>query len=186
LKDGSEKRLTHGTDLYGSFSVDGEWVVYTRYSEQVAVWKVPIEGGEALKLTNVSGATLAPMISPDGKFVAFIWRSSQQGGSSSAITLISFDGGEIIKTFAVPIQPLIGRGREPLQWTADGQAVNYVSFQNGASNMWRQPIDGSPPVQVTNFRDGRIFNFAYSSDEKQLALSRGTFNRDVILISDPQ
>ncbi|MDQ3258634.1 MAG: hypothetical protein M3R15_32920 [Acidobacteriota bacterium] len=47
-----------------------------------------------------------------------------------------------------------------------------------------QPIDGSPLVQVTNFRDGRIFNFAYSPDGKQLALSRSTFDRDVVLISN--
>lgn len=53
------------------------------------------------------------------------------------------------------------------------------------TNIWRQPIDGSPPVQVTDFRDGRIFNFAYSRDGNQLALSRGTSNRDVVVITGP-
>jgi hypothetical protein len=39
-------------------------------------------------------------------------------------------------------------------------------------------------VQVTDFKDGRIFNFAFSADGSQLALSRGTFNSDVVLIEN--
>jgi hypothetical protein len=44
--------------------------------------------------------------------------------------------------------------------------------------------DGSPPAQVTQFATGRIFNFAYSPDGQQLALSRGSFDSDVVLIKD--
>jgi hypothetical protein len=40
------------------------------------------------------------------------------------------------------------------------------------------------PVPITDFKDGRIFNFAFSSDEKQIALSRGTVNSDVVLIEN--
>ncbi len=46
-------------------------------------------------------------------------------------------------------------------------------------------MDGGEPVQLTDFQGDQVFNFAYSPDGKQLALSRGTFNRDVVLISDP-
>jgi hypothetical protein len=52
------------------------------------------------------------------------------------------------------------------------------------SNIWQQPIDGSPHVQATDFKGSRIFNFAFSSDFSQLALSRGTFNSDVVLIEN--
>jgi Tol biopolymer transport system component len=71
-----------------------------------------------------------------------------------------------------------------LQWTSDGRAIYYVTLNNGVSNIWRQPIDGSPPVQVTKFDTGRIFNFAFSPDGKQLALSRGSVNSDVVLIKN--
>ena len=71
-----------------------------------------------------------------------------------------------------------------LQWTGDGRAIYYIAFNNGVSNIWRQPVDGSPPGQVTQFTTGRIFNFAYSADGKQLALSRGFFDSDVVLIKD--
>jgi len=59
-----------------------------------------------------------------------------------------------------------------------------VIIRDDVSNIWRQSIDGSPPVQVTNFETGRIFNFAYSPDGKQLALARGALNSDVVLISN--
>jgi hypothetical protein len=42
---------------------------------------------------------------------------------------------------------------------------------------------GGPPKQLTNFKDQRIFNFSSSRDGKQLALSRGTINSDVVLIA---
>lgn len=71
-----------------------------------------------------------------------------------------------------------------LQWTPDGRAINYVALDNGVADIWRQPIDGGPPVQVTKFETGRIFNFAYSPDGKQLALSRGSLNSDVVLIKN--
>jgi Tol biopolymer transport system component len=71
-----------------------------------------------------------------------------------------------------------------LQWTPDGRAIYYIALNNGVSNIWRQPIDGSPPAQVTQFATGRIFNFAYSPDGQQLALSRGSFDSDVVLIKD--
>jgi hypothetical protein len=41
-------------------------------------------------------------------------------------------------------------------------------------------------VVPCNKANGRIFNFAYSPDGTQIALSRGTFNRDVVLINNPE
>jgi hypothetical protein len=45
-------------------------------------------------------------------------------------------------------------------------------------------VDGSPPQQLTNFAFDRVFFFHFSRDGKQVALSRGTLTRDVVLISN--
>ncbi|MDQ3686457.1 MAG: protein kinase, partial [Acidobacteriota bacterium] len=182
LGDGEKKRLTTGMDVNATFSPDGKWVVFTRYADQVALWKVSIEGGEAVKLTKVPGYPVTPAVSPDGKLIAFRWGTSG-ARKLPEIGIVPFEGGEIVKAFNASIGHSLGYGRAILQWTPDGQAINHIAHRDGVSNIWRQPIDGSPPVQVTNFRDGRIFNFAYSPDGKQLALSRGTFSRDVVLFS---
>ena len=44
-------------------------------------------------------------------------------------------------------------------------------------------LDGGQPKQLTEFKDQRIFNFAWSRDGKQLALARGVVNSDVVLLS---
>lgn len=180
LSSGEKKRLTKGADVWATFSPDGRWIVFSRWGEQVALWKVSTEGGEEIKLTNFSAVPLAPAVSPDGKAIAFYWQKMQP-----EIALLPFDGGEITQTFKVPVQYGQGYGKPALQWTADRQAINYAIFRDGVSNIWRQAVTGGEPVQVTNFESGRIFNFAYSTDGKQIALSKGTFERDVIFIKTP-
>ena len=66
----------------------------------------------------------------------------------------------------------------------DRRGIYFIALNDGVSNIWQQPIDGSAPVQVTNFKDGRVFNFAFSLEGSQLVLSRGTFNSDVVLIEN--
>jgi eukaryotic-like serine/threonine-protein kinase len=179
LSDGTERVLTTGTIHYPTFTPDGKWLVFTKYNERMALWKVPLEGGEPTRIL-VENA-LCSAVSPNGKTIAFVLR---KGGNSNRIALVSFDGGEIIRTFdAVPeMNPL--SNNQKLQWTPDGRSIYYIALNNGVSNIWRQSIDGNPPAQVTQFATGHIFNFAYSSDGKQLALSRGSLDSDVVLIRD--
>jgi DNA-binding winged helix-turn-helix (wHTH) protein/Tol biopolymer transport system component len=181
LSNGEKKRLTKGTDTWAAFSPDGNRIIFTRWGEQVALWKISIDGGEAEKLTNVSGYALAPTVSSDGKLIAFYWQKLNRQ-EPPEIAVLSIDGGEVINKFKLPFQYSQSIGKNALQWTPDGQAIRHLVLRDGVSNIWQQPIDGTPPVQITNFTDQRIFNFSYSPDGKQLALSRGTFNRDVILI----
>jgi Tol biopolymer transport system component len=171
--------LTRGVDLWETFSPDGKWLVFTRFGERVGLWKVPSAGGEPVLIQDENA--ICPAVSPDGKTIAFILR---QGGRSNRIALVSFNGNEIIKTFGAKLEISPTSDKQNLQWTPDGRAVYFVALNDGVSNIWQQPIDGSQPVQVTNFKDGRIFNFAFSPGGSQLALSRGTFNSDVVLIEN--
>jgi len=55
------------------------------------------------------------------------------------------------------------------------------------SNLWYQPLDGSPGKQITNFKSERIGdNFQWSPDASQLAIIRGHVDSDVVLIRDAQ
>ena len=178
LEDGSEQQLTNQVDVWTTFSPDGKWVVFLRYADKVGLWKIPIEGGDPTLIFQ--GQALSPAVSPDGKKIAFIFTKNFK------ISLISFDGGEIIKTFDATPQMSNDFSKMNLQWTPDGKAINYVAINNGVSNIWRQPITGGAPFQMTKFDSGRIFNFAYSPDGKQLALSRGSLNSDVVLIKNSE
>ena len=47
-------------------------------------------------------------------------------------------------------------------------------------NLWRHPLDGSSPEQITHFTEGEIWAFAYSRDGEYLAYTRGRTDSDAI------
>jgi Tol biopolymer transport system component len=71
-----------------------------------------------------------------------------------------------------------------LLWSPDGKSLQYLLTENGASNIWEQPLDGGKPHQLTKFPTGQIFDFHWSRDGKRLLLSRGEVSSDVVLLSN--
>jgi Tol biopolymer transport system component len=181
--DGSNlRKLTSGDgDSFPAISGDSKWVVYTSLTtNKPTIWKVPIDGGEPVALTQ-SVATNAT-VSPDGKFVAYLYPDSADPfAPANRMAIISIDGGEPVKTFGVQG---VGTIRMIAQWSADGKSIYYTTNNNNVTNVWSQPIDGGPPKQATDFKDSLMTGFAWSLDGKQLACSRGILLRDAVLISD--
>lgn len=177
--DGSNyKQITTGPgEWFPQISPDGRWLIYRVWSAGVSnsLWKRPIDGGAAVRLTDEIG--WLPSISPDGKLIACNYLN--EVSRKWQIAIIPFDGGQ--PSFLGYLDPSSAR---PIRWTPDGRAVAYAVTRSGISNLWSQPLDGGPPKQLTDFRDGLIFDFAWSRDGKQLALSRGVVNSDVVLISN--
>ena len=75
-------------------------------------------------------------------------------------------------------------GTNGLAWSPDQKGIDYLLTRKGATNVWEQPIAGGPPHPITNFTSGRIFNFSWSRDGKQLLLAKGEDTSDVVLISN--
>lgn len=157
------------------FSPDGRWLVYRTALGRWTVWKMLADGsGEPVQLTDKYSRS--PAVSPDGKRIAYFYR---EDNGPWRIAAAPFEGGEPLKTFDIASLP-----NSSLRWTPDGRAIAYVETQGGISNIVAQPLDGGKPKQLTDFKQEYIFSFDYSSDGKQLAISRGTFNNDVVLISN--
>jgi Tol biopolymer transport system component len=176
--DGSnQKQLTSGPyDVYPRVTPDGKWVVYRKWVSGEFIYKVPIEGGTPVPLTDKQSQ--GPAVSPDGRLVACIYWSNP--GSQPQIALLPIEGGPPVKLFEIP--PTLSVF--VIQWTPDGRALAYVDTRGGVSNIWRLPIDGRPSTQLTDFKSDLIFRFAWSRDGKELALARGTLSRDIVLIRD--
>jgi Tol biopolymer transport system component len=94
------------------------------------------------------------------------------------LTVIPFDGGHPIYQFDWP--PLVSSPR----WAPSGQSVEYALTKDGVSNIWEVELTGGPPKQVTNFKSDLIFDFNWSRDGRQLALTRGSQRSDVILLTN--
>ena len=133
------------------------------------MWKVSIDGGDAVKIIDQTSAGLA--ISPDGKWIA----SAHFEPADIKTAIYPVEGGEPHKILDIHTVYI--------RWTPDGRALAYLDDKN-LSNISIQTIDGGSTKQLTDFKPGRVFSFAWSPDGKQLAIARGSVNKDVILISN--
>ena len=179
---GNLKRLTEGPgDILPQSSPDGRWVVFwSNRSGELRVWKVSIDGGEPVQLSDQ--LINNPTVSPDGSQIACVYLETQPNGLKRKIAIIPFAGGDPIKLLDLPQS--YRQTNAGLRWTPDGRAVTYLDTTDGVSNIWSLPLDGGNPVQLTNFKTDEIFWFAFSRDGRQLVVSRGTETSDVILIRD--
>lgn len=176
--DGSNLlQLTRGGENFQPHcSPDNQWVVYRSWSDGIGtLWKVPIDGGEPVRLTDKPSSW--PVISPDGKLIACSY-FDEQLSPGWGLAVIPFEGGPPLKTFELPPTATLWNS---LRWAPDGDGLDYRDNRRG---IWRQPLMGAAPTKVAAFETERIHNFAWSSDGKQLALTRGTTVDDIILIRD--
>jgi Tol biopolymer transport system component len=178
--DGDGSNLIKRLDKveYSDCSPDGKWIFYTLKDK---LYRIPPEEGESVEIMSVPGTPRAWLVrvSPDGKQVAFLY----QEGSPILMTKVgvaSATGGPLLFTVAPPI------GAAGLRWAPSGKAIQYLLTRKGATNLWEQPLSGGEPRQLTNFPSGRLFDFTWTRDGKQLLLAKGNQTSDVILIRNFQ
>ena len=185
--DGSNpKQLTH--DRLAGFPTctpDGKWVLYQNDIPPFVTERIPIDGG---KQEVVSGSVLPSArnnndglsLSTDGKLLAF--RITRADTHKKQIALVSLDdNGQGSGTRFLDADPRISYYPE---FTPDGKAVVYAIRENGAENLWLQPLDGSPGHQITNFTADVIDRYRYSPDGKTLGVLRRHTDSDVVLLRD--
>ena len=172
--DGSSPtQLTNGEVASGpSCSPDGKWFAY---NSGLNIFWAPIEGGTPTKLADNSFSGAAA-ISPDGKLIAYLAKGATPM-SPRVRTILPSGGGAPVSTSPVDAGAELGR------WAPDGSGMDFLLTRGGVTNLWRQPLSGGQPKQITNFTSGLIFGFSWSRDGKQLAMARGSRSSDIILIS---
>jgi tricorn protease len=103
------------------------------------LWKVPVAGGVALRLTAFEGEEAFPKISPDGRLVAF---TAQYDGNDD-IYVMTAAGGEPIRLTYHPAAD------QALGWTPDGQLL-FRSRRDNPNNDFRiyktSPEGGVPQL----------------------------------------
>ena len=115
------------------------------------------------------------------------WRISREEMScrdNYVITLAQIVGGPRVETFSLP--PQTEYQSPDIHWMPDSQSLTYVATHDGISNIWRQPLSGGPPKQLTNFQADKIFYFDVSPNGQEIVCSRGDWAHDMILIKNAE
>jgi TolB protein len=144
--------------------------VYSDFEDaEQRIFRASATGGPRLRLYDAPASR--PAISPDGTRVAFV------AGSPRRIVGVPIDGGAPF----FDLLPPPGTGAR-VAWAPDGRALTIAVRERGVDDLWRLPVDGSPPRRLTDLGDLGIFRFAWSPDGR-LVLSRGTRRRDAVLLT---
>jgi eukaryotic-like serine/threonine-protein kinase len=177
--DGNNPKQLTDSPLGGSFpdcSPDGKWVVYIKFGPEKGVWKVPMEGGNPVRLNDAEAGYLT--ISPDGKMIAYSYEDPS-ANPPQGVAIMAFEGGLATKHFDISSSILTW-----FRWGTDGRSLLYTKNEGGVDNIWSQPIAGGTPKQITHFNSELISSFDLSRDGKRLVMSRGTIKQDVLVIRD--
>lgn len=168
------EQLTFGSsyEVDSTISPDSSWIVYNSDDgSKNRILKIPSSGGEPVQLGDTDCRT--PHFSPDGKFVSCV--------TGEKIVIISTTDGSLVKIFETQKNPILNIGA---RWTPDGQRLIYILYRQNVCNLWQQPLDAAPPKPLTDFTSGDIYNFAFSSDAKNLYVARGYQIRNAVLIKN--
>jgi len=160
-------------------SNDGHYIFFTSQVKPYAILRLPSRGGDPIEIAKSPGYEIRPRlsISPDGKLLAYAYDEALPATGTN-LAVIPASGGAPLQTFKVPSDV------SNLRWSPNGQGLQYSLTRNGVTNLWEQTVAGGGPRQFTQFTSGRIFDFDWTGDGKQLLLVRGETSSDVVLLSN--
>ena len=151
-------------------ATNGKDVVFTYAGD---LYRVPIAGGEATRLTSHVGTEMFARFSPDGQQIAF---TAQYDGNTE-VYLMPKTGGEPERlTYTATnerddIGDRMGPNNIVMTWTRDGKNILYRNrISDGFSGkLWSVSAEGDMPEQLPLPEGGFC---SYSPDGKKLAYNR--------------
>jgi TolB protein len=106
VEGGTPQRVTSKTPSYlHGWSPDAKFLVFAGQrpingANKFAIYKIPVEGGEEIKLTDAPGVNDGPEFTPDGQYIYFnssrtgrmqIWRMRPDGQEQEQVTHDDFN-----------------------------------------------------------------------------------------------
>lgn len=173
-----------GPDDY-AISPDGTEVCYVvkpdpdlALSTNSDLFTVPIEGGEAVKITVSAGADNSPTYSPDGKYIAY--RAQERAGyESDRWRLIIMDRAT---GAATSLTETLDRSVTAFTWAPDSTRIFYTIEDRGRTSVQmmsvtggaaRSIISGPAHVDDVQFADGgKIMVYSQNSGSRPVELYR--------------
>ncbi len=141
--------------LSPAWSPDGRYLTFSGLAGGVAdLFIYDLEDKVLRQMTRDPYADLQPVWSPDGKTIAFVTERFSTNlewydVGNYELALLDVESGGIQKLLAFPA----GKNINP-QWTADSQALYFLSDQNGKTDLYRIEVASARITQVTNLYAG--------------------------------
>lgn len=118
-----------------TLSPDASLIVFSYEND---LWKVPVEGGTAMRLTAMEGKEFLPRFSPDGKWIAF---SANQDRNAN-VYIMPAQGGEIRQLTYHEADDFVD------SWSWDSKYIYFNSSRYNQSSVYKIPLDGGTPERL--------------------------------------
>lgn len=151
---GWQKIVVSGKGRYEGpqFSPDGKRIVFmSNRTGGMDLWACDADGSHLQQVTTLGDAG-TPRWSPDGKSIAFDSRVHNYGGQSDGSKNGEGFGAVLIVDLATGAQRFLAVGKANNvvpSWSHDGRYVYFASDRTGQYQLWKIPLDGGSPVQLT-------------------------------------
>ena len=151
-------------------ATNGREIVFTYAGD---LYKVPVTGGEAKRLTSHVGYEMFPRFSPDGQTIAF---TGQYDGNTEVYTIPATGGEPLRITYTATnarddLGDRMGPNNIVMTWTVDGRHIVYRNRISGSfdGRLLTVSKDGGLSQRIPLPEGGFC---SYSTDGKQLAYNR--------------
>jgi dipeptidyl aminopeptidase/acylaminoacyl peptidase len=196
--DGSHRmQLTRGekSATAPEFSPDGRYVYFSsERSGKPNLWRIPVDGGEAEKLTDWKGEIGAFHVSPDGKWIAFAGMEpradEEQGKKEKRDFRVIDEYPRNHSLWLIPSEP-DSQGKRPprhlgtpghageFDWSPDSTALAFEHTPTPGADDWTKSDISEVTVQSGEVRPIAVSGAAehsprYSPDGRYLAYVRST------------
>jgi len=178
ISGGTPRQVTpEGPSYLHGWSPDGNWLTYTGLREGAYdIYKIPVEGGDEVRLTSAEGLDDGSEYSPDGEFIYFnsvrsgsmeLWRMRPDGSGKEQLTDDRFNN------WFPHISP-------------DGETIVFLSYRPDVPPgdhpfykqvyLRRMPVDGGTPDVIAYLYGGQgtINVPSWSPDSEHVAFISNT------------
>jgi tricorn protease len=119
-------------------SPDGSTIVFVYEND---LWKVPVAGGTAYRLTALEGQVSVPRFSPDGRWIAF----TSTRDRNSNVHVMPAEGGEIRQLTWHQAGDYVD------SWSWDSEHIYFHSERESMSSVYRVSVEGGTPTPLFGF-----------------------------------
>ncbi|HXW05958.1 MAG TPA: hypothetical protein VD833_12045 [Vicinamibacterales bacterium] len=168
--DGSGRTTLVASNAAGpGVTPDGQTVIFSPMGPGIR--SVPLAGGPVRKVSN--RPTCCPLlVSPAGR------RMLVRALSEEALLICELPDCSRPIDLRLKMAPA---DHAAPRWAPDGRGIAFVPAR-GPANIWEQPLEASPPRQITQLTEPPILDFSWSPDGTRLVMSRGRYESDIVIL----
>ena len=120
-----------------------EIVLTSGRSGSPQIYKMSIDGADAVRLTNGEGEAVNPCWHPNGQFISFAWTRGFAPGNRNVFIM------DVATREVVQLTYGAGRNENPT-WAPDGRHIVFASDRGGSLQIWTMLANGKDLHQLTS------------------------------------